>query len=116
MMDGFENRDGAAHAAVQLLGSICERDDLVREMPPLPCVPQPAETGEPGAIRVLCAGANMLLYGIVGVLNDLARSEVIWTRSLHEVLQRAAAGERFDIVLLDTALPDLDGFEGMKRA
>src|SRR4051794_395342 len=115
MSDALERLGGSEFDAAHFLASMS--DPVAHDAKPArPTLPQPPETEQVGTVRVVCAGANMLLYGIIGVLNEFTQADVTWARSLDEVLRRAAAGERFDIALLDTALADLDGSEGIKRA
>jgi DNA-binding NarL/FixJ family response regulator len=68
-------------------------------------------------LRVLCVENSIVSYGLVHVLNELfgtvnERS----VRSIADLLEFAAGGEKFDIVLLDARVPDIDNFDGLKRA
>jgi two-component system nitrate/nitrite response regulator NarL len=68
-------------------------------------------------MKVLCVDSNILSYGLVRVLNELFGD--VNVRSVHtigELLDIAAGGERFDLVLLDARVPDLDRFAGLRRA
>src|SRR5689334_20454346 len=67
-------------------------------------------------VRILSSGGGMVAYGIVAVLNESCRVEAVHVPSFEGVLQRAAASERIDLVLLDLEIADAGGFDRVKRA
>ena len=68
-------------------------------------------------LRVLCVENSIVTYGLVHVLNELFGTvNHKPVRSMAELVDAAARGEEFDIVLVDARVPDIDNFDGLKRA
>jgi len=70
---------------------------------------------QPGAIpRVLCVDDDADACEMLGLLLKFSDIETRTARTAHQALSLIEA-ERFDLYLLDSWLPDLDGFELCRR-
>jgi len=68
-------------------------------------------------IRVACFDSSLVFYGMIRILDHLfARVEVASVRSISDLIAAADAGERFDLVILDTGPAESENFDGLRRA
>jgi DNA-binding NarL/FixJ family response regulator len=66
---------------------------------------------------VLSVDSSILSFRLVQVLNDLFGAvNVKSVRSIGELLELSGGSEQFDLVVVDARVPDINGFDGLKRA
>jgi CheY-like chemotaxis protein len=82
--------------------------------PPTPAVTPPPERAQAGRARLLLVEDNAMNQRVVTLMTERLGYDLDVVTDGRAAIQAVASGTRYDLILMDCHLPELDGFEATR--